>query len=56
MTAINMGIVPYVIAIKRTSIFLGVLAGGFIFREKELGKRATGSACMLAGIFCIAAA
>ncbi|MFO7817154.1 MAG: EamA family transporter [Thermodesulfobacteriota bacterium] len=56
MTAIDSGIVPYVISIKRTSIFLGVLAGGFLFKEKEKKWRITGSICMLAGIFCIAAA
>ncbi len=56
MIAINAGIVPYVIAIKRTSIFLGVLAGGLLFREQEMGRRLAGSLCMLAGIMCIALA
>lgn len=36
MSAISIGLVPYIIAIKRTSIVLGVAIGGFFFQEKDL--------------------
>ncbi len=54
MTAINIGLVPYVIAIKRTSIIMGVLIGGLYFMEKDLKTRFTAAAVMLAGVFLIA--
>ena len=54
MTAIKIGLVPYVIAIKRTSIVLGVLIGGYFFQEKDLKTRVTATLVMLAGVMLIA--
>lgn len=54
MTAIKIGLVPYVIAIKRTSIIMGVLIGGLYFMEKDLKTRVLAAAVMLAGVFLIA--
>ncbi|MBF0135781.1 MAG: DMT family transporter [Magnetococcus sp. DMHC-1] len=56
MTATAVTLVPYVIAVKRTSIVLGVLWGGFVLREAGLTERLTGAAIMLAGVFFIALA
>ncbi|HKL48533.1 MAG TPA: EamA family transporter [Desulfuromonadales bacterium] len=53
MTAISIGLVPYVIAIKRTSIVLSVGWGGLFFGEKGIRERLTGAAVMLAGVLCI---
>ena len=53
MTAIEVGLVPYVISIKRTSIVFSVLFGGLIFREQEAGSRLLGALIMVLGIFCI---
>lgn len=44
------GLAAYVIAVKRTSILLSVLAGGVFFRERDLGARLVGSAVILAGL------
>jgi len=54
MSAIKIGLVPYVIAIKRTSIIMGVLIGGLYFLEKDLKTRLVAAAVMLAGVFLIA--
>ncbi|WP_045215836.1 EamA family transporter [Desulfonatronovibrio magnus] len=54
MTAIKIGLVPYVIAIKRTSIIMGVLIGGLFFMEKDLKTRVGAAAVMVAGVFVIA--
>lgn len=54
MSAIQIGLVPYVIAIKRTSIIMGVLIGGLYFMEKDLKTRMTAAAVMLIGVFLIA--
>ncbi|MFW5730693.1 MAG: EamA family transporter [Desulfonatronovibrionaceae bacterium] len=54
MSAISTGLVPYVIAIKRTSIVMGVLAGGWLFMEKDLKIRLAASVVMLAGVIIIA--
>jgi len=54
MSAIKIGLVPYVIAIKRTSIIMGVLIGGLYFMEKDLSTRLVAAAVMLAGVFLIA--
>ncbi len=53
MQAVLIGLVPYVIAIKRTSILFGVLFGGIFFRERDFGTRLTGAAIMLCGVFLI---
>ncbi|WP_028575161.1 EamA family transporter [Desulfonatronovibrio hydrogenovorans] len=54
MWAIKIGLVPYVIAIKRTSIILGVLIGGLYFLEQDLKTRIWAATVMLAGVFLIA--
>lgn len=53
MLAISMTQVPYVIAIKRTSVGLAVLWGHFLFGEKGLRERLTGAMTMLAGVLLI---
>lgn len=55
MSAIELGLVPYVIAIKRTSIIMGVLVGGLYFMEKDLKTRLIATGVMLAGVLLIAA-
>jgi drug/metabolite transporter (DMT)-like permease len=52
-TAYTMQIVPYVIAIKRMSIIIMVLYGGFIFREEDLVRRFSASLLMVAGAVLI---
>lgn len=47
-------IVPYVISVKRLSIFFGVLLGGMLFREKNLGRRTLGAMIMVVGVVIIA--
>lgn len=41
--------VAYFLSIKRLSLLVSVLYGGFLFREEELPRRAAGTALMLAG-------
>ncbi len=53
MSAISIGLVPYVIAIKRTSIVLGVLIGGFLFQESSFASRLGATLIMLLGVFLI---
>lgn len=53
MLAINTGMVPYVISIKRTSIFFGVIFGGLFFREPKIAPRLLGALIMILGIFFI---
>lgn len=53
MTALTMTLVPYVIAVKRTSIVLSVLAGHIFFKEKGLQERLTGVLIMIAGVVFI---
>lgn len=52
--AYTLSIVPYVISIKRLSIFFAVLFGGFILREGGFRPRAAGSLVMIAGTVLIA--
>lgn len=54
MSAIKIGLIPYVIAIKRTSIIMGVLVGGLYFMEKDFKTRFVAVAVMLVGVFLIA--
>ncbi|MBF0153167.1 MAG: EamA family transporter [Magnetococcales bacterium] len=53
MTATLDVLVPYVIAVKRTSIVLGVLWGGIMLREPGMAERLTGAAIMLAGVVLV---
>lgn len=54
MTAITMTLVPYVIAVKRTSTVMSVLFGTLLLREQGLRERLAGVLLMLAGVVCIA--
>lgn len=51
--AISFILVPYVIAIKRTSVIMSVLFGYFIFKEKEIEERLIGAAIMILGVVLI---
>jgi uncharacterized membrane protein len=53
MIAIDLTLVPYVIAIKRTSAALSVLWGAWFFREANLRTRLPAVLIMLAGVVCI---
>lgn len=53
MLAVSMTNVAYVIAIKRLSIVLSVLAGGLFLKEKGLKNRLTGAAIMALGVAAI---
>ncbi len=55
MTAIMMGPVPYVMAVKRLSVVFAVLVGWLAYREGDVRSRLAGAAVMAAGVFCIAA-
>jgi uncharacterized membrane protein len=46
-------IVPYVSAIKRTSILITVVYGTFVFREKEILRRVSGAGLMVLGVVLI---
>ena len=46
--------VPYFIAIKRTSLLVAVLFGGFVLKEEQLTQRLFGTALMVAGVTLIA--
>ncbi len=51
--AITSLLVPYVIAIKRTSTLMSVLFGYVIFKEKGLRERLIGAAIMVLGVILI---
>ncbi|MFP4473339.1 MAG: EamA family transporter [Candidatus Omnitrophota bacterium] len=53
MHAIQMTIVPYVIAIKRTSVAFTAVFGFWLFREKNWRERLIGIILMVLGVFCI---
>ncbi|MGM0607792.1 MAG: EamA family transporter [Candidatus Muiribacteriota bacterium] len=53
MQALTLTIVPYVIAIKRTSVLMSVIAGFIIFKETSILKRTTGALLMFAGVVLI---
>jgi drug/metabolite transporter (DMT)-like permease len=53
MVAIGLTNVAYVISIKRTSIAWSVLAGYFVFKEKNIKVRLLGAAVMIAGVVLI---
>ncbi len=52
--AYTLSIVPYVISVKRLSIFFAVLFGGYFLREGDFRSRAAGSLVMIAGTVLIA--
>lgn len=53
MHALKLAIVPYVIAIKRTSIIMTAVWGMWFLREQGARERLWAVACMLAGVFVI---
>ena len=53
MYAIRMTIVPYVIAIKRTSVMITVLFGVLLFKERGTIERLVGVVLMIIGVFII---
>jgi drug/metabolite transporter (DMT)-like permease len=52
-TAYTLGPVAYVLAVKRTSLVLSVVAGFLFFRETEIAQRLLGAGIMLAGVCLI---
>lgn len=53
MIAISTTLVPYVIALKRTSILWSALWGGLFLKEKNLKEKMVGISIMIVGIACI---
>jgi len=53
MTAIRMTLVPYLIAVKRTSVIMTSLFGLIVLKEKGFRERLIGVALMVAGVFLI---
>lgn len=51
--AVKLAAVSYVIGIKRSSTIMSVLAGVFIFKEKNMKVKITGSGIMLIGVLLI---
>ena len=49
-----LGLAGYVIAVKRVSILLTVLAGGLLFREEHLAVRLAAAGVILAGLVLLA--
>jgi len=54
MFALTMAIVPYVIAVKRLSVIVGVVLGAVVFKERGLPGRLSGAILMVLGVFFIA--
>jgi uncharacterized membrane protein len=52
-TAYTMAIVPYVISIKRLSLFFSVLFGWLLLHEKQIRVRMLGAVVMIIGAFVI---
>jgi uncharacterized membrane protein len=50
MQALTLTLVVQVIAIKRTSVLMGVLFGHFIFKERGIQERLLGSVTMILGV------
>ncbi|NQV13454.1 MAG: EamA family transporter [Parcubacteria group bacterium] len=53
MTAISLIIVPYMVAIKRTSTIMSTIAGHFFFKEKNIKERLVGVVIMVLGVILI---
>lgn len=56
MTAIELTLVPYLIAIKRLSVFITLLLGFVIFKEKGFRERFVGALLMILGAVMISMA
>ena len=52
-TAMQLGIVPYVISVKRTNIIFSTSYGYLFFKEKRMMERFTGAIIMFFGILVI---
>ena len=50
LTAVQLGLVAYVIAIKRSGIVLALLLGFIFFKEKNIKERMTGAILMVGGV------
>lgn len=50
MAAMDLTLVSYVIAVKRTSAVMSVFFGAYLFKEKSLGKRLIGAVLAVAGV------
>ncbi|MCD4779633.1 MAG: DMT family transporter [Candidatus Omnitrophica bacterium] len=53
MSAIKLTIVPYLIAIKRTSVIFTSLLGFLFFKERHMKERLIGMSIMIIGVFCV---
>ncbi len=53
MTALQMALVSFVIAVKRTSALFNVLWGWLIFKEQDIKERIAGSIIMILGVVVI---
>jgi uncharacterized membrane protein len=53
MQALQLTLVPYVIAVKRMSVFMTALFGFWILKEKGIKERLSGAFLMIAGVFMI---
>jgi uncharacterized membrane protein len=53
MQALTLTFVVRVIALKRTSVLMGVLFGHFIFKEKDIQERLLGAGIMIVGVLFI---
>lgn len=51
--AISLVKVPYMIAVKRLSLLVGIFYGAVIFKEKNIGYRLFGAAIMLSGVLIL---
>jgi drug/metabolite transporter (DMT)-like permease len=51
--AYTMAIVPYVITVKRLSLFFSVLFGGFLLHEQQIRGRMLGALIMILGVIMI---
>lgn len=53
MLSLNLAMVAYMISLKRLSGLIGVLYGGFFFKEKNIGFRLIGASLLVAGAILI---
>jgi drug/metabolite transporter (DMT)-like permease len=56
MIAMSLTKVAYMIALKRTSVIIGIVYGYFLFKEKNIRQRMTGAIIMLTGFIMIVTA
>lgn len=56
LTALQSSLVPYVFALKRTSLLFNLFFAHIFFKEKELGFRAIGTVVMIFGVVVIVVA